>query len=125
MDEVPSPDRQTLENPVATVAQCEQALRDLSAMLAAGDSGSAASFDRTVSCRLRDLDVVFFGRLRDGVLQDMIQTQSTKADIRLSTNSDELIGLVDGSLSFGSAWASGRVKVEASVFDLLKLRRML
>ncbi len=110
---------------MATVAQCEQALRELSAMLAAGDSEAAASFDRSVSCRVRDLDVVFSGRLRDGALQDMVQTESTKADIRLSTDSDDLVGLVNGSLSFGTAWASGRLKVDASVFDLLKLRRML
>jgi putative sterol carrier protein len=36
--------------------------------------------------------------------------------------SDDLLKLVDGELNMASAWASGRVKIDASVFDLLKLR---
>jgi hypothetical protein len=35
------------------------------------------------------------------------------------------VALTDGHLDFGRAWLSGRVKVEASVRDLLKLRSML
>ena len=39
--------------------------------------------------------------------------------------SDDLIALTDGELDFAKAWLSGRIKVEASVRDLLKLRSML
>ena len=33
--------------------------------------------------------------------------------------------MTDGHLGFGQAWLSGKVKVEAGVRDLLKLRSML
>ena len=35
------------------------------------------------------------------------------------------MALTDGGLDFGQAWLGGRVKVEAGVRDLLKLRSML
>jgi hypothetical protein len=37
-------------------------------------------------------------------------------------SSDDLVALVDGTLKMAPAWASGRVKVEAGVRDMLKLR---
>jgi hypothetical protein len=40
-------------------------------------------------------------------------------------SSDDLVALMAGDLSFTNAWSSGRVKVDASVFDLLKLRNLL
>ncbi len=38
---------------------------------------------------------------------------------------DDLVELVNGRLNFASAWASGRVKLEASILDLLQLRKLL
>lgn len=109
---------------MATVEECEQALRQLSATMA-GAGSSADGLDRSVSCRVRDLDVVFTGRLRDGTLRDVVQGETAKADIRLTTSSADLLRLVEGSLGFTTAWSSGRLKVDASFFDLLKLRKML
>jgi hypothetical protein len=38
---------------------------------------------------------------------------------------DDLLALVDGSLHFARAWASGRVSVRASLRDLLRLRKLM
>jgi putative sterol carrier protein len=48
-----------------------------------------------------------------------------KADIRLTMTSDDLIALTEGKLHFGPAWATGRVKLEAGLRDLLRLRKIL
>jgi len=48
-----------------------------------------------------------------------------KADIRLTMSSDDLVAMTDGRLHFGSAWATGRVKLEAGLRDLLRLRKIL
>jgi hypothetical protein len=48
-----------------------------------------------------------------------------RADIRLTMTSDDLVALTDGRLSFGSAWQDGRVKLEAGLRDLLRLRKLL
>jgi hypothetical protein len=39
--------------------------------------------------------------------------------------SDDLVDLVEGRVSFLSALTSGRVRVDASIVDLLRLRSLL
>lgn len=114
---------------MATQQECETALRGVAARLSGSDSGDhSAALDRSVSCTVPDLGLTFTGELRDGALTGMASGPAgsmPRAQIRLTVASDDLVALTDGRLGFGSAWASGRVKVEASVFDLLKLRRLL
>ncbi|MCZ2861021.1 alkyl sulfatase C-terminal domain-containing protein [Blastococcus sp. VKM Ac-2987] len=90
---------------------------------------AAAGLDRSLSCRLTDLEQVVLGRLSSGAVKDLHAVPDgpavPKADIRLTMTSDDLVALTDGRLSFGSAWAGGRVKLEAGVRDLLRLRKLL
>jgi alkyl sulfatase BDS1-like metallo-beta-lactamase superfamily hydrolase len=108
---------------VATTAECEQAFHALAERLANADHSARkkASFDRTLTCKLIDIDVIFGGRLRDGSLTDIKQVDKRDAQVRMSMTSDDLIKVVAGDLNMASAWASGRVKIDASIFDLLKL----
>jgi SCP-2 sterol transfer family len=109
---------------MATVEECEKALRELAAKLAAVDEHKRRQvvLDRSVSCTLRDLGVIFAGQLRDGGLGDIRQVPTADAQIKLSMTSDDLLKLTSGELSFAHAWATGRLRVDANVFDLLKLR---
>jgi Alkyl sulfatase C-terminal len=110
---------------VATVEQCEQALHELSGRLANSDSSRRkVTFDRTMTCAIRDLDVIFSGRLKDGQLIDIGQATSRDAQVRLTMSSDDLLALVAGQLKVPAAWATGRIKVEAGVRDLLTLRKI-
>jgi hypothetical protein len=115
---------------VATLEQCRAAVEELARRLATLDHDARRQHarDRTVSCRLPDLDVTFHGRLHDGQLIDItISSERTQppANLRLRTSSDDLLALVDGSLSVPEAWVSGRLKIDASLRDLLRLRSML
>src|SRR6185312_16819697 len=69
---------------VASVAECEQAFQALAERLASADSGtrSTASFDRSLSCALPDLGVIFGGHLKDGTLRDIRQVESKDAQVR-------------------------------------------
>jgi putative sterol carrier protein len=109
---------------MASVEECEQAFHGLAAKLAGADPDARrkASFDRSLTCTLRDLKVIFAGQLRDGELLDIRQVDKSDGQVKMTMTSDDLLKLVSGELSMGSAWASGRVKIDASVFDLLKLR---
>ena len=110
---------------MATLEECEQALGDLAGRLAANESARrSVSFDRTLTCAIRDLDVVFAGRLKGGELVDIRRAPSKDAQIKLSMNSDDLVALVAGRLKMASAWATGRVKVDASIRDMLRLRSL-
>jgi hypothetical protein len=112
---------------MATVEECERAMHRLADRMHGMDADARRKtmLDRSVTCHLRDLGVTFGGRLRDGTLRDIRQVTAADGQIRLTMTSDDLLDLVDGSLHFGRAWASGRIKVHASVFDLLKLRSLL
>ncbi|MFG2454977.1 SCP2 sterol-binding domain-containing protein [Streptomyces sp. M41(2017)] len=115
---------------MATIEECRAALDKLSDTMASaeGDVRSAAALDRSLSCRVTDLDVTFVGRLKDGrieVLDTLQGPPPDKAQIRLAMAGDDLVAMVDGRLNFAKAWGSGRVKLEAGLRDLFRLRTLL
>ena len=112
---------------MATVKECQHALATLAARIAEVDPEQRAKYvvARTVSCAVPDLGVVFTGRIDEDGLTDVEVTDDTAAQVRLAANSDDLIAMSEGRLGVPSAWASGRLKIEASVLDLLKLRGLL
>ena len=107
--------------------ECITALKGILGDIAAHPA--AAGLDRSLSCRLTDLDEVVLGRLSSGSVRDLHVLPHgpavPKADIRLTMSSNDLLALTDGRLSFGPAWATGRVKLEAGLRDLLRLRKIL
>ena len=107
---------------MATEEQCQEALQALADRLAENNAGRNDGFNRTLSCTLRDLGVIYRGRLSNGQLLDIATAESRDADVKLTMSSDDLLALVNGELKMASAWASGRVKVDAGVRDMLKLR---
>ena len=112
---------------MATLEECRQALERLADKLqdVDEDERNRHAFDRSLSCRVPDLDVTFTGRLEDGHIRAISTGDAERAQIRLTADSDDLVAMTDGHLGFGQAWLSGKVKVEAGVRDLLRLRSML
>ena len=112
---------------MATIEQCITALQGVLGDLAA--KPAAKGLDRSLSCRLPDLGQVLNGRLAGGAVQGLRaepeDAAAPKADIRLTMSSDDLVALTDGRLSFAPAWASGRVKLDAGLRDMLRLRSLL
>lgn len=112
---------------MASPQDVEAAVLRITALLAAVDPDVRArlSEDRTVSCRVRDLDVVWSGRLCDDGLVDLTAQDTERAQVRLSVGSDDLVALAEGRLSAPAAWATGRLTVQAGPMDLLRLRALL
>ncbi|GHF81254.1 sterol-binding protein [Streptomyces griseosporeus] len=115
---------------MATIEECRAALDKLSDSMqrAQGDVREAAALDRSVSCHITDLDVTFVGRMTDGRIRvdDTVQgPPPERAQIRLAMTGDDLVALVGGELHFARAWGSGRVRLEAGLRDLLRLRKLL
>ena len=112
---------------MATIEQCIQALAGVLGDLTANPA--AQDLDRSLSCRLTDLHQVVQGRLHGGEITDLHAVPEDpappRADIRLAMSSDDLLALTGGKLNFAPAWASGRVKLEASIRDMFKLRALL
>jgi hypothetical protein len=115
---------------LASVQDCERALQSLADKLAAVDPEVRARYvvTRTLACRVPDLGVVFLATLNDEGIEALRRVDGSSADgaqVRLVAGSDDLLALLDGELSPPIAWATGRLKVQASPLDLLKLRALL
>lgn len=107
--------------------QCEAALRDLASRLdsLARDGRPPRTPDRVIICRIPDLETTFSGQLRNGCLHDIGEGERPGAQITLTVSSDDLVAVTNGTLSITTAWSSGRLKVDASVRDLLRVRALL
>ena len=112
---------------MATFEEARSALDKLAARLASADPATKkkATLDRTLACHVTDLDATFTGRLVGGEIIDITHDDAGTGKISLRLTSDDLVSLADGSLRLTAAWTSGRVKVDASVFDLMKLRSLM
>jgi hypothetical protein len=117
--------------PVASVDECLTALGNLSAKITELDPETRRNLisERTIVCELSDLSVSIRGRLsEDGIDQLSVAPPdgpSSRGQIRLIIGSDDLIALTEGELNFAQAWARGRLRVNASVRDLFKLRHLM
>ena len=112
---------------MATIEECRAALERLAENMSANGSATREriGLDRTLACRITDLDTAFHGRLIDGRIADLTDGDDPAAKIRLTATSDNLIAVLDGTVPFASAWTRGMIKIDANVFDLIKLRKLL
>lgn len=112
---------------MASTQDCSRALRSLAKRLADVDDELRRkhAVDRTVTCRITDLETDFSGRISDGELVEVKQEPLPDAQIKLALTSDDLLALTEGQLNVASAWATGRLRVDASIKDMLRLRALL
>ena len=82
---------------MATMDECLKALKGILGDIAAHPA--AAGLDRSLSCRLTDLQEVVLGRLNSGSVRDLRVVAEgpdvPKADIRLTMTSDDLVALTE------------------------------
>lgn len=112
---------------MASEAECDAAVRSLIDLLAQVDPDTRARYvlDRSVSLRVSDLGVTWSARLSDEGLTDLRTGDDEKAQLRLTVSSEDFLALVDGRLAIGTAFATGKVRVQGSPLDLLRLRSFL
>lgn len=112
---------------MATSDEVDEAVASLLDRLGQLDDGSRALLpsDRLIEARCPDLDYVRFAHWQGGRMLMLDGEPDRRADIRISVRSDDLIALVDGDLPFGRAYASSRLRLDASMTDLLRLRALL
>lgn len=112
---------------MATVEECDEAIKVLATRFGADGGARSGGLDRSVSASITDLGLRYRGHMHDGVLDDIqrVGDDDAPGQIRLTMSSDDLMALAAGEVSIGSAWMSGRLKVQASFPDMLRLRSML
>ena len=114
---------------MATADECRKALEGLVGRIAEmTPADRAANFpERTMSCRVPDLGLLFATRIgphgADPV--EEVPPDSPPAQIRFTANSNDLVAIAGDPASFARAWLTGKLKVEANIFDVLRLRKFL
>jgi hypothetical protein len=113
---------------MASAEECREALQKLAGRLSELNSDEREQYfgNRTISVTVPDLNVVYVTRLGTG--DDPVREAAPgdpPADIRLTAKSDEVLALAEQPMNIARAWMSGRVKIEASMKDLFRLRRLL
>jgi hypothetical protein len=115
---------------VATKRQVETKLRQLISRLDQADGevhGSLAESlpeSRIIEVVISDLGTSYWTELDGGRMEGLHQGVPRQAEIRVRVSSDDLVELVDGRKSLFSAYLAGHVRIEASIGDLLRLRRL-
>ena len=114
---------------MASVEECREALQALTGRLAEMSPGDRASYfgERSMSCQVTDLGVTFVTRFTNHGAEPVIEAKpgDPPADIRLTASSDDVISLAATPANIARMWIAGRVKVQASMRDLLALRKLL
>lgn len=116
---------------MASAREVEQLVEDLAARLAALDPEVRRRYvvERTVSCTVADLARVVSARLTDDGLVDVVWSPTSgapeRAQVRLALASDDLLALAEGRLGLATAFATGRLRIQAGPMDLLRLRTLL
>ncbi|MBO0774958.1 MAG: hypothetical protein J2P34_01480 [Actinobacteria bacterium] len=114
---------------MATAEECRAALEKLTARIAELDPERRAAHlaDRAISCEVPDLGVTFITHLTPEGASPVTEVNGSgaQAQIKFIAKSDDLLAVAADLGTFARAWLTGRVKVQASVSDLLRLRKLL
>jgi hypothetical protein len=113
---------------VATKDEVSRAIERLMARLDGNEANvrSAIPGRKVMGCRVLDLDTEWYSVIEDGRVSPPTETPppGEPVAVLLKVNSDDLIELVEERMSFMSAFLSGKVRVDASFTDLLRLRTL-
>lgn len=113
---------------MATVEEVERTLSDLMRRLERVDRAyrSMLPTRRTIQAECPDLDLVYHAFWRDGELSELhVGPPERRPDIRVRVDSDDLLALANQDAEFRRAVNDGRVRIDASMTDLLRLRAVL
>jgi hypothetical protein len=113
---------------LASTEEVERKLEELIARLgpeAGRELGRSLPDRRALVLHVGDLGTDWWCVIEEGRPGPLHRGSANGADIRITADSDDLVELVDGGASLFSAYLSGRVRIEASFSDLLRLRRLV
>ncbi len=113
---------------MTTAEECREALQKLAGRLSEMSPAERDQYfgNRTISVTIPDLGVTYVTLLGTG--NDPVREAAPgerPADIRITAKSDEVKALAEQPMNIARAWMTGRVKIEASMKDLFRLRRLL
>jgi hypothetical protein len=113
---------------MTSAEECRAALQQLAGRLSELSPAERDQYfaNRSISVTIPDLSVTYVTVLGSGA--DPVREAAPgepPADIRITAKSAEVAALAQQPMNIARAWMTGRVKIEASMKDLFRLRRLL
>lgn len=112
---------------MATRVEVEETLRRLMERLDRLDPAYRPLLpsSRVVEAEFPDINAIYHTEWRSGTLSELVEGPASEPHIRAVVDSDDLIALATGELKFRRAYAKNRIRIEASMPDLLRLRSVM
>ena len=88
------------------------------------DLAKALPDARTIQIEVPDLEATYWTELREGHMGKLQHGEASEPNIKMRASSDDLVAMVNGELGLMKSYLSGRVRIEASLSDLLALRKL-
>jgi SCP-2 sterol transfer family len=116
---------------VATPRTVEKKIAELIARLddapeeARANLTRALSNPRTIEITVPDLEATYWTELANGRFGTLHKGRAQDPHIRVTASSDDLVDMIDGNKSLFSSYMAGHIKIQASLSDLLSLRKLL
>ena len=80
---------------------------------------------KTIELVVTDMDATYWTEMSGGGLGSLHKGPPPTSDIRVEVSGDHLVELVDGKASLFSSYLAGQVKIQASLGDLMRLRKLI
>lgn len=80
---------------------------------------------RTIEAECTDLGLVYHAVWKSGELTHIEEGAASRPDIRIEIDSDDLMEMANGDLTFRRAYSQNRIRIDAPMRDLLRLRAVL
>jgi putative sterol carrier protein len=84
-----------------------------------------ANFSRTFEYVFKDLGNSFHIVIKNGIPGDLQNIPAEKPDIQLLMDSQTFLEIMDGKTNGMKAYSSGKLKIKASVTDMIKLQKLM
>jgi hypothetical protein len=114
---------------VASKDEVSRAIERLMARLDGNEANvrSAIPGRKVLGCLVTDIDASWYSVIEDGHVWPPTEEPppGERVAVLLKVRSDDLVDLVEERISFMSAFLSGKVRVDASLPDLLRLRTIM
>ncbi|HZD67449.1 MAG TPA: SCP2 sterol-binding domain-containing protein [Actinomycetes bacterium] len=114
---------------MATKEEVSGAIERLMARLDGNEENvrSAIPGRKVMGCQVTDIGASWYSVIEDGHVSPPAEEPppGERVAVLLKLRSDDLVDLVEERVSFLSAFLSGKVRVDASLSDLLRLRTLL
>lgn len=117
---------------MSSIEECRAGLARMSERIREVDEAKRRKHisERSVSVLVSDLGTVFDMRLTVNGLEEITSrgtgtAAGPRSQVRITVTSDDLVELAEDRLDTAKALLSGRVKIDASLGDMLRMRKLL